>query len=76
MPSNRNEYIKQYNKDKRVRISLNLSKEYESDIIQAIEIIGDGNKQAGVKKLCRLGMKNSFYLQRVKLAEENNNIDG
>lgn len=76
MPSNRNEYIKQYNKDKRVRISLNLSKEYESDIIQAIEIIGDGNKQAGVKKLIRLGMKNNFYLQRVKLAEENNNIDG
>ena len=76
MPSNRNEYIKQYNKDKRVRISLNLSKEYESDIIQAIEIIGDGNKQAGVKKLVRLGMKNSFYLQRVKFAEEKNNIDG
>lgn len=75
MPSNRNEYIKQYNKDKRVRISLNLSKEYESDIIQAIEIIGDGNKQAGVKKLIRLGMKNSFYLQRLKLSEENN-IDG
>lgn len=76
MPSNRNEYIKQYNKDKRVRISLNLSKEYESDIIQAIEIIGDGNKQAGVKKLIRLGMKSRFYLQRAKLSEENNNIDG
>lgn len=76
MPSNRNEYIKQYNKDKRVRISLNLSKEYESDIIQAIEIIGDGNKQAGVKKLVRLGMKSRFYLQRAKLSEENNNIDG
>lgn len=57
MPSNRNEYIKQYNKDKRVRISLNLSKEYESDIIQAIEIIGDGNKQAGVKKLIRLSIQ-------------------
>lgn len=57
MPTNRNDYIKQYNKDKRVRISLNLSKEYESDIIQAIEIIGDGNKQAGVKKLIRLGIQ-------------------
>ena len=76
MPTNRNEYIKQYNKDKRVRISLNLSKEYESDIIQAIEIIGDGNKQAGVKKLIRLGMKSRFYLQREKISEENNNIDG
>lgn len=57
MDKQRKEYIKQYNKDKRVRISLNLSKEYESDIIQAIEIIGDGNKQAGVKKLVRLGIQ-------------------
>lgn len=53
----RNEYIKQYNKDKRVRISLNLSKETEQDIIQAIEIEGKGNKQAGVKRLIRKGIK-------------------
>ena len=56
MNINRNEYIKQYNRDKRVRISLNLSKDYESDIIEAIEREGEGNKQAGIKKLIRKGI--------------------
>ena len=55
--SNQNEYLRQYNKDKRVRISLNLSKETEQDIIRAIEIEGKGNKQAGVKSLIRKGIK-------------------
>lgn len=58
----RNEYIKQYNKEKRVRISLNLSKEYEADIIQAIEQEGKGNKQRGVKSLIRKGIE--YYRQR------------
>lgn len=57
MDEQRKQYIKQYNKDRRVRISLNLSKECESDIIKAIEIAGDGNKQAGVKKLVRYGIR-------------------
>lgn len=69
MDKQRKEYIKQYNKERRVRISLNLSKEYESDIIEAIEIVGDGNKQAGIKKLIRKGIK---YLETTR-AE---NIDG
>ena len=51
------EYLKEYNKEKRIRISLNLSKEYEADIIEAIEIEGKGNKQAGVKSLIRKGIK-------------------
>lgn len=55
--SNQNEYLRQYNKDKRVRISLNLSKETEQDIIQAIDHEGKGNKQAGVKSLIRKGIK-------------------
>ena len=55
--SNQNEYLRQYNKDKRVRISLNLSKETEQYIIQAINQEGKGNKQAGVKSLIRKGMK-------------------
>lgn len=59
---NNNEYIKQYNKDKRVRISLNLSKEYDADIIQAIEQEGKGNKQRGVKSLIRKGIE--YYRQR------------
>ena len=54
---NTNEYIKQYNKDKRVRISLNLSKEYEADIIEAIEAEARGNKQAGIKRLIRKGIQ-------------------
>ena len=55
--SNQNEYLRKYNKDKRVRISLNLSKETEQDIIQAIEKESQGNKQAGVKSLIRKGIK-------------------
>ena len=55
--SNQNEYLRKYNKDKRVRISLNLSKDTEQDIIRAIEIEGKGNKQAGVKSLIRKGIK-------------------
>lgn len=55
--SNQNEYLRQYNKDKRVRISLNLSKETEQDIIQAIDQERQGNKQAGVKSLIRKGIK-------------------
>lgn len=53
----RNEYIKQYLKDKNVRVSLNLSKEKDQDIIQAIEKERQGNKQAGVKSLIRKGIK-------------------
>ena len=55
--SKQNEYMRQYNKDKRVRISLNLSKETEQDLIQAIEKEGSGNKQRGVKSLIRKGIK-------------------
>ena len=55
--SNQNEYLRKYNKDKRVRISLNLSKDTEQDIIRAIEIEGKGNKQAGVKSLIRKGIE-------------------
>lgn len=54
---NRSEYLREYNKEKRIRISLNLSKEYEADIIQAIEQEGKGNKQKGVKSLIRKGIK-------------------
>lgn len=53
----RNEYIKQYLKSNNVRISLNLSKAKDQDIIQAIEKESQGNKQAGVKSLIRKGIK-------------------
>ena len=51
------DYLKDYNKEKRVRISLNLSKEYEDDIIQAIEREAKGNKQRGIKRLIRKGIR-------------------
>ena len=51
------DYLKDYNKEKRVRISLNLSKEYEDDIIQAIEREAKGNKQLGIKSLIRKGIR-------------------
>lgn len=53
----RNEYLREYCKTKRVRISLNLSKDYENDIIEAIVKESNGNKQAGIKKLIRKGIK-------------------
>lgn len=51
---NRNEYIKAYNKENMVRLSLNLSKTKDRDIIQAID---QGNKQASLKKLIRIGIR-------------------
>lgn len=54
---NRSEYLKEYNREKRIRISLNLSKETENDIIEAIKREGKGNKQAGVKSLIRKGIR-------------------
>ena len=57
MSYNQAEYIKRYNKEKRVRISLNLSKDTEKDILEAIIKEGKGNKQAGIKKLIRKGIR-------------------
>ena len=54
--ANRNEYIKDYNRRERVRISLNLSKDKESDILQAIKDEDQNNIQASVKALIRRGM--------------------
>lgn len=55
--TNRNDYFREYNKEKMVRISLNLSKDKDKDIIQAIELESKGNKQAGIKSLIRKGIK-------------------
>lgn len=57
MSNSRNEYYKAYNKEKMVRVSLNLSKTKDKDIIQAIDREIGGNKQASIKKLVRKGIK-------------------
>lgn len=57
MDNNRNEYFKKYNQEKRVRLSLNLSKDTENDIIEAIERENKENKQDGIKKLIRKGIR-------------------
>lgn len=54
---NKAEYIKQYNKKYTKRISLNLSKVKDKDIIIAIDKEGKGNIQAGVKSLIRRAIK-------------------
>ena len=54
---NRNDYFREYNKEKMVRLSLNLSKDKDKDIIQAIEREVQGNKQASIKSLIRKGIK-------------------
>ena len=56
---NKAEYIKQYNKKYTKRVSLNLSKEKDKDIISAIETEGKGNIQAGVKSLIRRAINNN-----------------
>ena len=48
------QYMRAYNKDKRVRISLNLSKDKETDLIETIERAGGGQK--GLKEIIRYYM--------------------
>ena len=55
--NNRSQYIQAYIKENTVRITLNLSKTQDQDVIQAIEKECKGNKQAGVKSLIRKGIK-------------------
>lgn len=53
------EYYREYNKKNCKRVSLNLSKEKDQDIISAIETEGKGNIQAGVKNLIRRAINNN-----------------
>jgi hypothetical protein len=46
-------YYREYNKKNCKRVSLNLSKEKDQDIIKAIERESPDNIQAGVKSLIR-----------------------
>ena len=50
------EYMREYNKQ-RFRISLNLHKDNDSDIVLAIEEAGEGNYQLGLKRIVR------YYIQ-------------
>ena len=50
------EYMREYNKQ-RFRISLNLHKDKDSDIVLAIEEAGEGNYQLGLKRIVR------YYIQ-------------
>ena len=54
---NRNTYIQDYVSSHYKRISLNLSKTKDKDILEAIELEGKGNIQAGVKSLIRKALK-------------------
>lgn len=56
---NKAEYIREYNKKHTKRISLNLSKVKDKDIIIAIDKEGKGNIQAGVKSLIRRAIKDT-----------------
>ena len=57
MNKDRTKYLSEYNKTNMIRYSLNLSKNKDKDIIQAIEREIGGNKQASIKKLLRKGIK-------------------
>lgn len=54
------EYYKEYNKKNCKRVSLNLSKEKDQDIIKAIERESPDNIQAGVKSLIRRAINDNL----------------
>lgn len=49
----RRAYFREYNKKRRVRISLNLNKDTDKDILEAIDKEDPRNKQAAIKSLLR-----------------------
>lgn len=51
----RNKYFREYNKSSLVRFSLNLNRESDRDIIEAIER-SSGSKQGAIKELIRRGL--------------------
>lgn len=59
MSFDRKDYYKDYNKANQKRISLNLSKTRDQDIIRAIEQESPDNIQAGVKSLIRRAINNT-----------------
>lgn len=54
----RKQYFKEYGQNNIKRFSLALNKEKDRDIIEAIESVGNGNIQQGVKLLIREALKN------------------
>lgn len=53
------DYYKSYNESNLTRISLNLSKTKDKDILQAIKKESPDNIQAGVKSLIRRAINNT-----------------
>lgn len=49
----RRAYFREYNKKSRVRISLNLNKDTDKDILEAIDKEDPSNTQAAIKTLLR-----------------------
>ena len=47
------EYYRQYQKTQMNRVNINLHKEHDKDVYEAIMQAGNGNKQAGVKLIVR-----------------------
>ena len=58
----RRAYFREYNKKSRVRISLNLNKDTDKDILEAIDKEDPTNKQAAVKILIRLAIEDEKIL--------------
>lgn len=58
----RRAYFREYNKKSRVRISLNLNKDTDKDILEAIDKEDPRNKQAAIKILIRLAIEDEKIL--------------
>ena len=57
--SNRKRYDKEYRQVCRYIFTVNLSQDKDIDIIEALETVGQGNRQKALKELIRLGIKAS-----------------
>lgn len=54
---NRKEYDKKYRQACRYIFTVNLNQDKDSDIIEALEVVGAGNRQKALKELIRCGIK-------------------
>lgn len=59
--SNRKEYDREYRQACRYIFTVNLSQDKDIDIIEALETVGQGNRQKALKELIRLGIRYKDY---------------
>lgn len=59
-------YYKRYQQTMIERINVNLHKEHDKDVYNAIMEAGEGNKQAGVKKIVREWLEYKYRVAKAR----------